>query len=101
MVPACPKCTQALPPDVLNKAGLEPCPYCNTQVQAAVFPAIFKWIQPGEAGARILVEVESSCFYPEQKKAVIPCDNCGRFLCSLCDVELNGRHLCPMCLESG
>jgi len=101
MVPACPKCTRSLPPEVLNTGRLELCPFCNAQVQAAVFPSIFKWIQPGEAGARILIEGESSCFYHEQKKAVIPCDNCGRFLCALCDVELNGRHLCPACLDAG
>ena len=38
---------------------------------------------------------------PNQKKAVIPCSACGRFLCALCDVEFNGRHLCPACLETG
>ncbi len=32
---------------------------------------------------------------------MLPCDACGRFLCALCDVELNGRHLCPACLETG
>ena len=26
---------------------------------------------------------------------------CGRFLCALCDVSLNGQHLCPACLEKG
>ncbi len=44
---------------------------------------------------------QASCFYHSQKKAVIPCDNCGRFLCALCDVELGGKHLCPACLETG
>ena len=28
------------------------------------------------------------------------CDGCGRFLCALCDLELDGRHLCPACLQS-
>ena len=44
---------------------------------------------------------EASCFYHPQKKAVVPCDSCGRFLCALCDVELHDEHLCPNCLESG
>ena len=25
----------------------------------------------------------------------------GRFLCALCDLDFNGRHLCPACLQSG
>src|SRR5262249_55900822 len=35
-----------------------------------------------------------------QKKAVVTCDCCGRFLCALCDVDFNGRHLCPNCLQA-
>jgi hypothetical protein len=48
-----------------------------------------------------MVEGESSCFYHPQKKAVLPCDGCGRFLCALCDCQLNGQHFCPACLEAG
>ncbi len=31
----------------------------------------------------------------------MPCDHCGRFLCSTCEIELAGQHFCPQCLESG
>ena len=31
----------------------------------------------------------------------LACDNCGRFLCSLCDVDIGAGHQCPACLESG
>ena len=31
----------------------------------------------------------------------MPCDLCGRFLCSLCDIEMHGQHVCPPCLNSG
>ncbi|HEX5398354.1 MAG TPA: hypothetical protein VFY06_04825, partial [Verrucomicrobiae bacterium] len=34
-------------------------------------------------------------------KAVRPCDGCGRFLCALCDCELDDAHFCPTCLEAG
>jgi len=44
---------------------------------------------------------ESSCFYHPQKKAVRPCDGCGRFLCALCNCELLGQHFCPASLEAG
>ena len=49
----------------------------------------------------MLVDGEASCFYHPAKKAVLPCESCGRFLCAVCDVEMNGQHLCPACLASG
>lgn len=48
-----------------------------------------------------MVEGEAGCFYHPQKKAAVPCQGCGRFLCALCDCELNGQHFCPACLETG
>jgi hypothetical protein len=66
-----------------------------------VFPALFrrpdlKWLDE-----TLLAEDEAGCFYHPRKKAIVPCENCGRFLCALCDVELGDRHLCLACLETG
>jgi hypothetical protein len=97
----CPKCQVALPETVLNRQGLTPCPACGAPLEVEVFPALFRRIAPGREGEAILVEGESSCFYHPQKKAVVPCQACGRFLCALCDCELKGKHFCPGCLESG
>jgi hypothetical protein len=47
------------------------------------------------------VEGESGCFYHPAKRAVAACESCGRFLCALCDLDLNGEHICPACLETG
>ena len=47
------------------------------------------------------MDKEAGCFYHPGKKAVTPCSACGRFVCALCDVALNGRHLCPACFEKG
>jgi hypothetical protein len=66
-----------------------------------VFPVFFKPAVAGLSGETILEEGVSSCFYHEQKKAVVPCDACGRFLCALCDLDFNGQHLCPVCLQTG
>ena len=55
----------------------------------------------GSTGDKVILDNEASCFYHPRKKAVVPCDSCGRFLCALCDVELHNQHLCPNCLESG
>jgi len=77
------------------------CPSCGVALKIDVFPAFLNTIAPGRPGETLVLDNESGCFYHPRKKAVIPCDMCGRFLCSLCDVELNGQHLCPNCLEAG
>lgn len=74
---------------------------CGSQLQVEVFPALFRRINPGRDGELSMVDGESSCFYHPQKKAVVPCQGCGRFLCALCDCELHGQHFCPACLEVG
>jgi hypothetical protein len=78
-----------------------PCPACGTELHVDVYPALLRKDAPPRSGERLLVEDEASCFYHPTKKAAVPCALCGRFLCSLCDVEFDGRHLCPSCLESG
>jgi hypothetical protein len=97
----CPKCQAWLLDGVFNQTELSPCPACGVPLQVEVFPALFRRINPGQSGETIMVEGESSCFYHPQKKAVRPCQGCGRFLCALCDCELNGQHFCPACLEAG
>lgn len=97
----CPKCRAWLMEGVFNQPEFAPCPACGVPLQVEVFPALFREIRSGGSGEAIMVEGESSCFYHPQKKAVLPCDGCGRFLCALCDCPLNGRHFCPACLETG
>lgn len=98
---ACTECRTPLPDAALNTGALTPCPSCGTRLQIEVFPAFFRSISAGSAGETILVEGAAGCFFHPDKKAVVHCAECGRFLCALCDLELSGRHLCPGCLESG
>ena len=63
------------------------------------FPALHRRMEAAPQAERVLEEGVSSCFYHEQKKAVRACDGCGRFLCALCDMDLNRQHLCPGCLQ--
>jgi hypothetical protein len=70
-------------------------------VQIEVFPAFTRPIAVGTIGEAIVIEGEAACFYHPQKRATVPCGICGRFLCALCDLELNGQHVCPNCLETG
>src|SRR5262249_33211796 len=46
-------------------------------------------------------ETEASCFYHPVSRAAVHCDECGRFLCRLCEIEIDARRLCPRCFESG
>ena len=98
---ACTKCRAPLPPVLYNLLDLRPCPACGARSQVDVFPAALRPPGPSSAGEAVMVEGEASCFYHPAKKAVLPCDGCGRFLCAICDVELSGQHICPSCLESG
>lgn len=94
----CPKCASALPAS--HTAELLPCPNCQLEVQALVFPAWFKTFAPVPAPQQVLTEGESSCFYHAGKQAVVPCDACGRFLCALCDCEIQNQHFCPGCVST-
>ena len=97
----CPNCQAALLPHAFNQGDFAPCASCNAPLQIEIFPALFRRPATGRAGEVILMEGEASCFYHPQKKAAVPCEGCGRFLCALCDCEHQGLHLCPSCLETG
>jgi hypothetical protein len=84
----------------LNLPGFHQCPHCGVSVRADVFPAQFRGWQPADKGDAVMQD-EAGCFYHPHKKAVVPCAACGRFLCDLCDVDFDGRHICPPCLEAG
>ena len=96
----CPACRRPLPGWACNTPELTACPSCQRLLLIEIFPALFQPVSVARPGETILEEGVSSCFYHEQKRAVIACDGCGRFLCSLCDVELNNHHLCPNCLQT-
>jgi hypothetical protein len=53
------------------------------------------------SAAELLLAEGASCFFHPQKKAAGVCNYCGRFLCHVCDVEMNGEHLCSLCIEEG
>jgi hypothetical protein len=98
---ACTKCNASVTAETVNRGTLSPCPVCGAALQVDIFPALFRRFTPGRDGELTMVDGESTCFYHPQKKAVIPCQGCGRFLCALCDCELHGQHFCPACLEVG
>jgi hypothetical protein len=85
----------------INTRSLVACNACRSLLRVDAFPAINRSLPAGQGGTALQVDKESGCFYHPGKKAVIPCSACGRFLCALCDIAFNGRHLCPACFEKG
>ena len=98
---SCPRCKTPLSTQALNTFALAPCSACNEPIRADVYAALFRKLPTGSNGAPLQSEAEASCFYHPAKKAAVACSSCGRFLCALCDVDFNDRHLCPACLEKG
>ncbi len=96
----CPKCRAALPAEAINSTTAVPCASCRLPVYVAVFPALVRPEELGEAGKRLVMEDDASCFYHADARAETACQRCGRFLCSLCEITIAGECTCPSCLAS-
>ena len=96
----CTQCGTVLSAGMLNTIDPSVCPKCASLIRAEVFPAFFRKAE-GQTAESPLADSEAGCFFHPLKKAVVPCGSCGRFLCALCEVELGGKHVCPVCLEAG
>ena len=98
--PSCTKCSTPLPAEYLNSGQYGPCIKCESLVRVEVLPAYFREEAKGSAGEALVIDTEASCFYHPQKRAAVVCSSCGRFLCSLCDLEMDSAHYCGPCLEA-
>jgi len=98
---SCPRCLAPLKSTTPTTGERPQCPRCLSVFEIEVFPAFFRRQARAPEAERVLIEGESTCFNHADKKAVVPCNGCGRFLCALCDCELHGEHFCPSCLEAG
>ena len=96
----CPRCQAPLPWQSLRADLAIPCGGCGTSVLGILFPSFLRDPAKGEAASDLRDETEASCFYHAGKEAVVACENCGRFLCALCQVEIAGRRLCVPCVDS-
>lgn len=97
----CSNCNIPLPVSLYNRSDFTECPNCHVSVRALVYPSLFTAPDAASTGEALLIENETSCFFHPQKRAVVSCDLCGRFLCSLCDIEFNNQHVCSSCIEAG
>ena len=96
----CTKCGRILPTAAFNRDAAVRCMGCNATIMVEVYPALVQSGGEAPTGERLPTDEEASCFYHTGKRASIVCDNCGRFLCALCDVRIGQRNLCPSCIGS-
>jgi len=97
---ACSKCNTRLPPEFINAEPWRECPSCSFPLKLEIFPAFFRPLEKGSIGEALVIDTQASCFYHPNKQAAVVCASCGRYVCSLCDVEYEGQHLCAPCLEA-
>src|SRR5258706_14076605 len=97
---SCGECSWPVPVESWNREENVRCPGCGQQVRVLAFPAMAQ-MRTGALPEALSAETEASCFYHPESRAAIPCDECGRFLCRLCELEIDGRHLCPSCFQTG
>jgi len=98
---ACPRCRTIQPVDHLNTGRALPCPGCCAAVRADVFNAFLRADDPAAGYDTAQAPGQAECFYHPGKAAIVPCGACGRLLCAVCRVDLDGRTLCMRCLQAG
>jgi hypothetical protein len=98
---ACPHCQAILPIQNINAGGFRQCPECLARIQVEVFNAFIRPSGQVSTGESVQVPGQAECFFHPGKKAVASCAGCGRLLCTLCEVPLDGQSLCMGCLQSG
>ena len=101
MNPTCSNCQSVLDATQFNTGAFFNCRSCGTPLRVETFPALKRPIPVGRDGTALQVPRTAGCFYHARKKASVVCSSCGRFLCTLCDMDINGQHICPGCLETG
>lgn len=96
----CPKCRVSLATDNLRRDRFVACFGCGSSLRSVAFPALHRQPPATEAEA-VVISGDASCFFHATKRAKSTCDQCGRFLCALCEVEVRDQKLCPACVTLG
>ncbi len=97
LAPPCPKCKAPL--TGISDVGEGACNACATVLQFVLFPARHR-VKPVARAVRSL-DGEATCFFHAQNQAAAVCDDCGRYLCVVCEVSGDdGRKLCPPCVSA-
>ncbi|WFB36772.1 hypothetical protein P3T73_03225 [Kiritimatiellota bacterium B12222] len=93
--PFCRKRALELP----EEEGTLSCICSNRSIHYRRFPAYSRESKVMDA-PRIEVEAGATCLHHSDRKAESICDECGMFMCSLCQTEHGGRPLCLNCFST-
>ncbi|MBL0714821.1 MAG: hypothetical protein JJV98_14090 [Desulfosarcina sp.] len=96
----CSNCQSILDEVKFNTGVFFNCRRCSTPLRVETFPALWRPQPVGQDGPSLQAPRTAGCYYHARKKASVVCTSCGRFLCALCDMDINGHHICPRCLET-
>ncbi len=97
----CTRCDAPLAGRLADYASGRPCASCGAVLRVEAFPALLRDPAGQRPAAAPVSGEEATCFYHPTKRVAVHCETCGRFLCAVCDLELDGRHLCPQCVAAG
>jgi hypothetical protein len=96
--PPCPKCK--VPLAGIGDEGAGVCDSCATALQFVLFPARRR-TKPVARAARS-IDGDATCFFHAQNQAAAVCEDCGRYVCVVCEIPGDGgRRLCPPCVSAG
>jgi len=97
---ACSNCRAIQPVSHVNTGRIHPCPQCKTPLLTDIYPAFLRGLETVRPATAVQEQGQAECFNHPGQQAVIPCAACGRLLCALCEVNLDGRSLCMSCLSA-
>jgi hypothetical protein len=95
----CPNChglTEVNPATTPQGAQPFRCRHCGAGAEVEAFPVLGRGLLPGRTGVATVGD-EAACFFHADKRAECACDQCGRYICALCDIQVGERHFCPQC----
>ncbi len=97
----CPHCRQDLSLGVGGSSGELECSRCKSHLSFVIFSGYPRSVPLGRLAEPLTgSENEASCYNHVTRKAISGCENCGRLICSVCDLEVGGKHFCPTCATS-
>src|ERR1700678_4500907 len=95
----CARCSMPLPRWGLDTSAETSCPSCGSDNMVRAFPAMFA--ERAAVSPETALMGEAACFDHPGKRAVAACQQCGRFVCQLCSVEMGNAVYCPSCVAAG
>ena len=75
------------------------CPTCKNRIKLTLFPSFYSQEKSEQKVSDITNTEDASCFFHANKKANFICQQCGRFICNLCNVGTKTKPLCSACFN--